>query len=158
MLGEEIPKNIKQAEESDSWFKWKQAMNEEVNSMKKHDVWDIVPRPKDKRVINSKWIFNIKEDPNSKERKYKARLVAVGCGQRPGYDYTETFAPVVRVETVRLLFSVCAGEKRKIKLYDVKTAFLHGSLKEEIYMELPRGFERKKDCVCRLKKSVYGLK
>ena len=77
-------------------------------------------------------------------------MVAIGCGQRPGYDYAETFAPVVTVETVRLLLSIGAEERRKVKLYDVKTAFLHGNLKEEIYMEPPKGYEMNEDCVCKL--------
>lgn len=135
-IDEEIPKNVREAQESNNSEDWRQAINEELASMKKYDVWDIVPRPKDKKVIKNKWIFNIKENPNCEQRRYKARLVALGCGQRPGLDYEETFAPIVRIETIRLLFSISAQIRRKIKIYDVETAFLHGRLKEEIFMEL----------------------
>lgn len=90
--------------------------------------------------------------------RYKARIVAIGCGQRPEFAYSETFAPVVRIETIRLLFSISAEIGRKIKMHDVKTAFLHGVLREDVYMELPKGYERNKDEVCKLKKSIYGLK
>lgn len=73
--------------------------------MEKHEVWNTVSRLKDEKVIKCKWVFNIKEDPNG-QRRFKARLVAQGCGQRPRVDYDETFAPVVKTETIRLLFSI----------------------------------------------------
>lgn len=99
VIDNEIPKNIGEAKNLDDWRFWEQAIKDELGSMKKHKVWDIVSRPKDKRIIKSKWIFNIKEDPSTGQRHYKARLVALGCEQRSGVDYQETFAPVVRTET-----------------------------------------------------------
>lgn len=126
--------------------------------MKKHKVWDIVSRPKDKRIIKTKWIFNIKEDPSTGQRHYKARLVALGCGQRSGVDYQETFAPVVRTETIRLLFSISAQKHKKVKTHDVRTTFLHGTLEEDIFMELLDGLQGYREHVCKLKKSIYGLK
>ena len=119
----EVPKNIQEAKQSSEWVHWKQAIFEELKSMEKHEVWNTVTRPKNKKVIKSKWVFNIKEDPNG-QRRYKARLVAQGCGQRPGVDYDETFAPVVKTETIRLLFSISAQKQRRMKIYDVKTAYL----------------------------------
>jgi len=86
---EKIPKTIREAQESNDWKCWKRAMNEELKSMEEHEVWDIVPHPKGKRIIKCKWIFNIREDPGTRQRRYKARLVALGCGQRPGEDYME---------------------------------------------------------------------
>lgn len=130
---------MSEAEQSSDWKYWQQAMKDKLDSMNKHRVWDIVRRQKGKKVIKCKWIFDIKQDPNTGQQRYKARLVALGCGQRPGVDYEETFAPVVRTETIRLLFSISAQEKVKMKIYDVKTAFLHGTLKEEIFMEIPDG-------------------
>jgi len=109
---EGIPKTIREAKESNDWECWRQAMNEELKSMEEHEVWDIVPHPKNKRIIKCKWIFNIREDPGTKQRRYKAKLVALGCKQRPGEDYRETFAPVVRTETIRLLFSKRAGKQK----------------------------------------------
>lgn len=158
VMDEEIPKKIEEAKRSNNWEYWKRAMDGELASMKKHEVWDIVSRLKDKKIIKCKWVYDIKEDPNTNRKKYKARLVALGCGQRPEVDYEETFAPVVRTETIRILFSISAQEKRKMKLYDVKTAFLHGELKEELYMELPDRTQGNKNQVCKLKKSIYGLK
>lgn len=84
-------------------------------------------------------------------------MVALGCGQCPGIDFEETFAPVVRIETIRLLFSINAKKKRTMKTYDVRTAFLHGNLKEETFMELPEGHLKNKEQVCKLR-SIYGLK
>jgi len=115
-----------------------------------------VPRPKGKRVIKCKWIFNIREDPGTRQRRYKARLVTLGCGQRPREDYTETFAPVVRTETIRLLFSISAQENRKMRIYDVKTAFLHGKLKEEIFMEIPEGLRGNKEEMQIEKKHIWS--
>lgn len=94
IMDEEIPKNIKEAKKSNNWKYWRQAVKDELTSMEEHEVWDIISRPKEKKVIKCKWIFSIKEDPTTGQRKYKARLVALGCGQRPGVDYEETFAPV----------------------------------------------------------------
>jgi len=158
IIDEEIPTNIQEARKSNSWNEWQMAMHEEMGSMAKHKVWDVIQRPDNKKVIKTKWVFNIKEDPVTKERKYKARLVAVGCAQRPGFDFTETFASIVRVETVRLLFSIATEVKKTVKLYDVKTAFLHGNLDEEIYVELPQGYDNNGNNVCKLKKSMYGLR
>lgn len=78
---DEIPKNIDKAMESSDWKLWKDAIKEELTSLDRHKIWDVVPRPKNKKIIKCKWIFNIKEDPNTEQRRYKARLVALGCGQ-----------------------------------------------------------------------------
>jgi len=155
---DEIPKNVREAEQSNEWKYWQQAMKDELDSMKKHKVWDIISRPKGKKVIKCKWIFDNKQDPSTGRQRYKARLVASGCGQRPGVDYEETFAPVVRTETIRLLFSISAQKGVKMKIYDVRTAFLHGILKEEIYMEILDGVKVEGDKICKLRKSIYGLK
>lgn len=133
-------------------------MDEELECMGRHEVWDLVPYPKDKNIIRSKWIYSIKMNPDTKKPKYKARLVAMGCAQRPGFDYDETFTPVARIESIRLLLSIAAEGKKGVKMYDVKTAFLHGVLKEEIYMKAPDGYGHRENTVCKLKRSIYGLK
>lgn len=158
VIDEEIPKSVKQAKDSGEWEEWKKAMDEEIECMKRHRVWDVVYRPKDKKIISSKWIYSIKENPDTRRLRYKARLVAVGCAQRPGYDHGETFAPVARIESIRLLLSIAAERHKKVKMYDVKTVFLHGKLDNEIYMKAPDGYEYGENTVCRLKKSIYGLK
>lgn len=85
-------------------------------------------------------------------------MVAVGCAQRSGYDHGETFISVTRVESIRLLLSIAADRYKRVRMYDVKTAFLHGKLDNEIYMKAPDGYEYGENIVCELKKSIYGLK
>ena len=92
--------------------------------------------------------------------RYKARIVAHGYAQMPGLDYEETFSPVVRFESVRTVLALAAHRKMKLQQMDVKTAFLNGELTDEVYMSQPKGFakEGQEDCVCQLKRSIYGLK
>lgn len=97
VMDEEISMTVEEARNTGNWKNWKEAIDEEMECMKKHKVWDIVQCPEEKRVINNKWVYSIKES-NIKQSRYKAGLVTVGCGQRPDFDYDETFAPVVRME------------------------------------------------------------
>ncbi|KMQ85183.1 lectin receptor kinase [Lasius niger] len=138
--------------------KWKEAINEELDAMEKNSTWTVVKNlPKGRRPISAKWIFKKKLDEEGNVVRYKARLVARGYSQREGIDYEETFAPVVRYETVRTLLAEAAMNKYEIGQFDVKTAFLNGDLEEEIFMELPEGTAVPKQIV-RLHKSLYGLK
>jgi hypothetical protein len=141
---------------------WKDAMNEEYQSIMKNGVWEIVPRPEDKSVVTSKWIYKIKHAACRYESidKYKARFVARGFSQQEGIDYEETFAPTTRYTTIRSLVSLAASMGWNIHQMDVKTAFLNGTIDEEVYIEQPLGFEVKdrEAYVCRLKKALYGLK
>lgn len=122
--------------------------------MKKNQTWELCELPKDKKAIRCKWVFKVKND-----LKFKARLVACGYSQKFGEDYDEVFAPVARQTTFRVLLSVASKEKWLVDHLDVKTAFLNGKLTEEIYMQQPPGYESEnKNLVCRLKKSIYGLK
>ncbi|KAK4401017.1 Retrovirus-related Pol polyprotein from transposon TNT 1-94 [Sesamum angolense] len=117
-------------------------------------------RPKDKDVIGVKWIYKTKLNADGSIQKHKARLVAKGYSQLPGIDYTETFAPVARLDTIRTLIAIAANKKWKIYQMDVKSAFLNGYIDEEIYVEQPQGFIAKgsEEKVLRLKKALYGLK
>ena len=116
------------------------------------------------KTIDSKWVFRLKEDPEEGTRRYKARLCARGFQQREGVDYTETFAPVVRYDSLRVLLATVATEDLELLQFDVQTAFLYGELDETIYMEVPEGLNvvgkksNKEDVVCKLRKSLYGLK
>ena len=137
-------------------IKWENAMNEELSALAKNKTWELVPRPKDRKVIGCKWVYKVKRTPDGTPERYKARLCAKGFSQREGIDYNETFAPVVRYDSVRALLALAAQQNYEISQFDVKTAFLYGELDEEIYMAQPDGFEG--DKVCKLTKSLYGLK
>ena len=152
-----IPRDWKQAKEDP---KWKKAMLEELAALEKNKTWDLVPFPVNKKVVSCKWVYTVKQDPNGKIERYKARLVAKGYSQTYGIDYDETFAPVAKMSTVRTLISCAANYEWPLYQLDVKNAFLHGDLQEEVYMEIPPGFEtsQTKGKVLRLKKSLYGLK
>ena len=126
----------------------------------KNDVWDIVPRPEDKSVVSSKWIFKTKHAADGSIEKYKARFVAWGFSQKEGIEYEETFAPVARYTSIRTILALEAKRKWKVHQMDVKTTFLNGVIEEEVYVEQPQGFEihDHEFHVCRLKKALYGLK
>jgi len=134
-------------------------MKEEMESLKKNQTWDLVRLPAGKKALHNKWVYRIKKERNGNLR-YKARLVVKGFEQRAGIDFTEIFSPVVKLTTIRAVLSIVAVENLHLEQMDVKTAFLHGELDEEIYMQQPEGYAKasKQSLVCRLKKSLYGLK
>ena len=140
--------------------KWIVAAKEEMGSLLKHDVWELADLPAGKRAISCKWVFKEKLDAKGHVHTYKARLVARGFSQKYGSDYDETFAPVVKHETVRILLAVAAAKGLNVRQLDVRSAYLNGELEEELYMEQPPGFikQGQEDKVLRLKKSLYGLK
>eukprot|EP00253_Pinus_taeda_P012672 PITA_12672 len=138
---------------------WEAAMNEEYHSLLANDTWDLVPLPKGRKLVRCKWVYRTKYGPDGKVDKHKARLVAKGFSQVEGIDYTETFSPVAKMNSIRLVLSLAASLKWEVHQMDIKSAFLHGDLHEEIYMEQPIGFiQTDSSLVCRLKKSLYGLK
>lgn len=156
---EEIPNNIAELKKRDDWDRWKEAIESELQSLKKNGTWTLHPKPKEKNIVDCKWVFRIKRDDNGNIERYKARLVAKGYSQKKNYDYTETYAPVARITTFRIMLSIANQFKYTIHQMDVKTAFLNGNLKEVIYMYQPEGFEEgDRNMVCRLQKSLYGLK
>lgn len=136
--------------------KWKIAICEELAAHADNGTWELVPKRAHMREITAKWIFKIKDDIEGK--RYKARLVARGFSQREGADYSEIFAPVVRMDSVRLLFSLTAQLNLKFKQFDITTAFLNGEVSEELYLAPPEGLSASSDQTCRLKRSLYGLK
>jgi hypothetical protein len=136
------------------------AMTEEYQSIIKNDVWEVVPKPKNKDVVSSKRIYKIKHTADGSIEKHKARFVVRGFSQKEGIDYEETFAPVARYTSIRTIIALAAQTKWKLHQMDVKTTFLNGVIEEEVYIEQPQGFEveDRKIYVCRLKKALYGLK
>lgn len=131
-------------------------MHDEIESHRSKGTWKLVPRPIDAKVIEGMWILKKKND--SGNTKFKARYVAKGFRQKYGVDYTETFAPVIRISSIRLMISIAAINNLHIHHIDVKTAYLNSPLNETIYMHQPYLFEQGKDLVCKLERAIYGLK
>ncbi|GJY16906.1 retrovirus-related pol polyprotein from transposon TNT 1-94 [Tanacetum coccineum] len=151
------PKNINEALKDESWVI---AMQEELNQFVSNDVWELVPNPMDMTIIGTKWVFRNKLDENGVVSRNKARLVAQGYNQQEGIDYDETYAPVARLESIRILLAYACTLDFKLFQMDVKSAFLNGFINEEVYVAQPPGFIdfAKPNHVYRLKKALYGLK
>ena len=139
---------------------WLKAMQEEIKALIQNRTWDLVPRPPTTNIVGSKWVFKTKLKEDGTIDRYKARLVARGFSQIPGLDFGETFSPVIKHTTIRMIFSLAVILGWKMRQLDVKNAFLHGFLKEEVFMEQPPGFinEDLPNHVCKLNRSLYGLK
>ncbi|GKA48891.1 retrovirus-related pol polyprotein from transposon TNT 1-94 [Tanacetum coccineum] len=151
------PKNFKSAITEDCWF---QAMQDEIHKFDQLQVWELVPQPDYVMIITLKWIYKVKLDEYGDVLKNKARLVAKGYRQEEGIDFEESFAPVARIEAIRIFIANAASKNMTIYQMDVKTAFLNGELKEEVYVSQPEGFvdPDHPTHVYRLKKALYGLK
>ena len=126
----------------------------------KNDVWVVVPSPKEKSMVTSKWIYKMKHLADGNIEKCKARFVACGFSQKEGIDYGETFAPMVRYTSIRVILAIVAVMKWKVYQMAVNISFLNGVVEEEVYVEQPLGFEThdRESHVCRLRKSLYSLK
>ncbi len=134
-------------------------MQEEYNSFVVNNIWSLVPLPKGRNSISCKWLFKIKHGVDGEVERYKAKLVARGFTQAFRVDYNETFAPVAKFVLINCILALAAIKDMEIHQMDVKTAFLNGDFEEEIYMEQPEGFTQKEEhLVCKLHKSLYGLK
>ncbi|KAE8657593.1 ABC transporter B family member 6 [Hibiscus syriacus] len=139
--------------------KWEYFMKDEMDSLMSNQTWELAELPPGKKTLHNKWIYRMKEE-HDESKRYKVRFVVKGFQQKEGIDYNEIFSPVVKLSIIRLVLKIVAAENLHLEQLDVKTAFLHGDLEEEIYMRQPEGFieASKKNLVCRLKKSLYGLK
>ncbi len=154
----EEPQTVEEAlKQSD---KWKQALEAEYNSLMNNETWELVPPPEGSNIVGSKWVLKVKRDANGNVDRHKARLVAQGYSQTQGIDYEEVFSPVTRYSSIRTLLALANAHNLEIHQMDVKTAFLNGSIEHDIYMSQPEGFidPDHPEYVCKLEKSIYGLK
>jgi hypothetical protein len=138
---------------------WVVAIQEELNNFTRNEVWHLVPRP-NKNVVGTKWVFHNKQDEHGVVTRNKARLVAKGYSRVKGLDFVETYAPVATLESIRILFAYATYHGFKLYQMDVKSAFLNGPIKEEVYVEQPPDFEDSEypNHVYKLSKALYGLK
>lgn len=157
MMVNEEPWDFNEASKSKEW---RNACEEEIFSINKNKTWSLVDLPLNVKPIGLKWVFKLKRNSDGTINKHKARLVAKGYVQKHGIDFDEVFAPVARIETVRLIIALAASNSWEVHHLDVKTAFLHGDLKEDVYVTQPEGFVTKesKGKVYKLHKALYGLR
>lgn len=152
------PQSFAEAKRSFFWDKWNNAMSEEIQALQENKTWSVVPATPDMNILRGKWVYKLKRGPDNQIVRYKARWVVRGFEQIPGVDYFETFASVVKPMTYKILFAIAAALDLEIEQMDVKTAFLYGSVDEDIYVEQPTGFEDGTGMICKLNKALYGLK
>ncbi|GJU24330.1 putative RNA-directed DNA polymerase [Tanacetum coccineum] len=140
--------------------RWHQAMKEEYDALMKNGTWSLVPRASTINVVDGKWVYKLKRDKNGAIIRYKARFVAKGCWQQPGIDFHETFSPVVKSTIIQAVLSLAVTNDWPLRQLDIQNAFLHGNIKEQVYMKQPPGFidPQRPNHVCLLHKSLYGLK
>ena len=139
---------------------WVKTMKSELDSMYSNQVWDLVKTPNGIKPVGRKWVYKRKRGIDGKVETFKVRLVVKGYTQKEGIDYEETFSPVAMLKSIRILLSIAAHYDYEIWQMDVRTAFFNGNLEEEIYMMQSEGFiaKNQEHMVCKLKRSIYGLK
>lgn len=137
LIGLDEPANYSQAIKGNEW---RRAMAIEMEAVERNGTWELTELPQDRKAIDLKWIYKIKRDANGNIVKHKARIVAKGYVQKQGVDLDEVYAPVTRIEIIRLLLALSAKENWQVRHLDVKTAFLNGDIKEEVYVRQPEGF------------------
>ena len=154
------PQTFKEAMCLENSNEWEQAAKDEIESIVKNKTWTLVDLPPNRKPIGCRWIFKIKHNASGNVERYKARLVAKGYSQTHGIDYDETFAPVVKFSSIRILLAIAARHNLEIQQMDVKTAYLNRELEEDIDMRQPEGFIKvgEEHKVCKLQRSLYGLK
>lgn len=157
-LIDDVPKTYSSAVTGVHANQWKNAIQDEIDSLKKNNTWTLSHLPKGRKVVGTKWVFKIKRDSIGSVKKYKARLVAQGFPQKEGVDYYDTNSPVAKLTTPRTLISIAVQRNWFLQQLDVKTAFLYGILTEDIYIEKPKGLNYNSDMILKLNKSLYGLK
>lgn len=152
------PRNYQEAISSMNKREWQEAIKQELQAHQINSTWKVVDRPKTGTTLSAKWVFVIKRDACGRIDKFKARLVARGFQQTHGIDYFDTFSPVAKLESLRVLLAVAARDNLVHTQFDITTAFLHGKIKEDIYLEPPEGIQLSADKCLKLEKALYGLK
>jgi hypothetical protein len=139
---------------------WSQACSAEFDALIHNGTWTLVPKTNTQNIVGCKWLFRVKRNPNGTISRYKARLVAKGFTQTPGIDFKETFSPVVKPQTIKVVLTIALARGWSMHQLDVNNAFLQGNLTEEVYMQQPPGFVHKEfpHHVCKLRKAIYGLR
>jgi hypothetical protein len=157
IAGDELT-SLREAKQSRDWAIWEKTMDVELKALKEMGTWKLVQKPPDVKAIPNKWTFVKKRNKEGEVVRHRARLVVKGCAQRAGFDYLETYSPVVRFDTLRAILALVPIKKLKVQQMDVKGAYLNGHLDEKVYMKQPEGREDGTDRVCELIKTMYGLK
>jgi reverse transcriptase-like protein len=150
--------SLAEAKQSPEWPEWEHAIWLELDQLWDKGTWKLFDLPENAILLTNKWVFVKKKDKKGKIIKYKARLIAKGCAQRPGHDYLETHSLVIRLETICTLLLIATQEKLLIQQMDIKGAYLNGYPQEIIYIRQPEGFSNRSECICKLIKMLYGLK
>ena len=138
--------------------RWQASMKEEFISLQKSNTWELVDLPPGRKLVQCKWVYKTKFDADGSPLKYKAILVAKGYSQVHGIDYNETFAPVPKMDSIRLALAITASKQWEVHHMDVNCSFMNGDMNEEIYIQKPKGLLSNPSLVCMLKKSLFGLK
>lgn len=137
-------------------------MDDEFQALVANNTWTVILLPANKKAVDCKWVYKTKLRQDGTEERKKARLVAKGFTQQAGLDYQETFSPVAKLASVKILLAIAASKHWHLHQLDINNAFLHGDLEEEVYMRMPPGYEQQREdgtkLVCKLNKSIYGLK
>ena len=152
------PKTYKQATRCKNSPRWMKSVEEELAALEANGTWAQVPAPENAPVITAKWVFKVKLDSENRPVRYKARLVARGFQQEHGISYDETFAPVVKYKSIKIVLSITANRDMELKQIDFDTAYLNATLSHDVYMQMPEGSNYPKGTVLKLVKSLYGLK
>lgn len=155
----EEPKSFSEAVNGKEAEQWKEAMAQEIKALNKNKTWTITELPPGRKAIGTKWVYKAKYNGDGSFQKFKARLVAKGFAQKKGIDYQETFAPVAKMTSLRVILAITAHENLEIEQIDVDSVFLNGIIDAEVFMRQLEGFEAEnKNLVCCLEKGLYGLK
>lgn len=153
-----VPVSYSESERDKHAAEWRKVIDNELDAHKTNNTWMVVPLPDDKKLLSTKWVFTVKYDALGNLDCFKARLVARGFEQRAGIDFDETYAPVAHTNSVRVMLALCALKNWSMSQFDISTAFLNGTIEEDIYLKPPEGLQTESGHCLKLNKALYGLK